>query len=88
LPTKLPQWNTDCALITIDGSYNALRSLDALAGLSYLNNIFMDYNKNITSVNALASCPNMIQVNVYGTKVTQVGALTSHSIIVNYNPTQ
>lgn len=86
--TKLPQWDKSCALVTIDGSYNSLKSLDQLAGLEYLNNIFMDYNKNITSVNALASCPRLIQVNVYGTKVTQVGALTTQSIIVNYNPTR
>jgi Leucine-rich repeat (LRR) protein len=85
--TKLPQWSVDCALVTIDGSYNSLRSLDELVGLKYLNNIFMDYNRNITSVNKLASCPNLIQVNVYGTKVKDVSELEKQSILVKYNPT-
>ena len=84
--TTLPQWEKSCALVTIDGSYNSLKSLDPLAGLEHLNNIFMDYNKNISSVSALATCPRLVQVNVYGTKVTQVGALTTQSIIVNYTP--
>ena len=67
---------------------NQIKSLEPLKGLKHLNNVFMDYNAGISSVSALANCPKLIQVNVYGTKVTQVGALTSQSIIVNYNPTQ
>lgn len=85
---KLPQWKTDCALVNIDGSYNQLNSLEPLKGLKQLNNVFMDYNKEISSVKALASCPLLIQVNVYGTGVTQVSALTSQSIVVNYDPTK
>ena len=85
---QLPQWNTDCALVNIDGSYNKLKSLEQLKGLENLNNVFMDYNSGISSVSALANCPKLIQVNVYGTKVTQVGALTSQSVIVNYDPTK
>ena len=30
----------------------------------------------------------LIQVNVYGTRVTQVSALTSMNVIVNYDPTK
>lgn len=86
--TKLPQWKTDCALVNIDGSYNLLDTLEPLKGLKRLNNVFMDYNKEISSVKALASCPVLIQVNVYGTKVTQVSSLTSQSIVVNYDPTK
>ncbi len=86
--TKLPQWSTDCALVNIDGSYNQLSTLEPLRGLKCLNNVFMDYNTNISSVKALASCPVLIQVNVYGTKVTNVSDLTSQSIVVNYDPTK
>lgn len=86
--TKLPQWSSDCALVNIDGSYNQLSTLEPLKGLKHLNNVFMDYNREISSVKALASCPVLIQVNVYGTKVTQVSALTSQSIVVNYDPTR
>lgn len=86
--TKLPQWSTDCALVNIDGSYNSLDTLVPLKGLKNLNNVFMDYNKGITSVKALASCPVLIQVNVFGTGVRDVSSLTSQSVVVNYDPTR
>ena len=86
--TKLPQWSVDCGLVNIDGSYNNLSTLEPLQGLKMLNNVFMDYNQEISSVKALAKCPVLIQVNVYGTKVTQVSTLTSQSIVVNYDPTK
>ena len=86
--TKLPQFSKNCALVNIDGSYNQLDTLVPLGGLKKLNNVFMDYNKGVSSVKALADCPMLIQVNVYGTKVTQVSSLTSQNIIVNYDPTK
>ena len=86
--TALPDWSDDCTLVTIDGSHNLLESIDTLSGLPSLNNVFMDYNPELTSIDSLASCPMLIQVNVYGTKVTEVEALTNQSIIVNYNPVQ
>jgi len=84
----LPQWNVDCALVNIDGSHNLLSSLEPLKGLKHLNNVFMDYNSGISSIASLTSCPVLIQVNVFGTKVTQVTALTSQGILVNYDPTK
>lgn len=84
--TKLPSFSKSCALATITGSNNSISSLDPLAGLEHLNIVNMDYNKKISSVKALASCPLLIEVNVYATKVTDVKALTDQSIIVNYNP--
>ena len=86
--TKLPKWSKNCALVTIDGSYNKLSSLDNLGGLEHLNVVNMDYNEEIKSVSSLSKCPMLLEVNVYGTKVTDVKALTSQSIVVNYNPVQ
>lgn len=82
----LPGWDASAAFVTIDGSYNLISDLSPLGSLQNINNILMDYNENIRSVEALASCPMLIQVNVYGTKVTDVKMLTDQSIIVNYNP--
>ena len=82
----LPAFDKSCMLVTITGSYNLLSSLDALGGLQMLNNVIMEYNEEISSVKALAKCPNLIQVNVFGTKVRDVSSLTDQSIIVNYNP--
>lgn len=86
--TTLPAWPKSCKLVTIDGSYNLLTSVDALAGLESLNNVYMDYNAGLSSIEKLASCHVLIRVNVYGTKVTEVSALTDQSVIVNYDPTQ
>lgn len=86
--TALPAFPTDCALVTINGSYNQLPDLEALRELANLNNVFMDYNEAISSVECLAKCPVLIQVDVYGTAVTEVTMLTDQSIIVNFNPTQ
>lgn len=84
--TVLPKWDASAAFVTIDGSYNLISDLTPLGNLKNINNILMDYNENIQSVEALASCPVLIQVNIYGTKVTDVKMLTDQSIIVNYNP--
>ena len=84
----LPSWSKDCTLVTIDGSHNLLKNIDSLAKLKQLNNVYMDYNEKLSSIKALASCPLLIQVDVYGTKVTDVKALTDQSVIVNYNPVQ
>ena len=86
--SALPKWNTDCALINIDGSYNKITTLEPLKGLKHLNNVFMDYNSGISSVKALASCPVLVQVNIFGTKVSNISDLTSMNVIVNYDPTK
>ena len=84
---ELPAFAADCALVHIDGSYNQLSSLEPLKGLKSLNDVYMDYNSEITDVECLATCPVLIKVNVFGTQVREVSALTDQSIIVNYNPT-
>ena len=86
--TALPAFSTDCSLVTIDGSHNLLTSLDPLSGIFALNNVYMDYNEELSSIDSLGSCYNLIVVNVYGTAVTEVETLTDKSIIVNFNPTQ
>lgn len=83
---ELPVWPDTSSLVTIDGSYNQISDLSGLKDLKNINNILMDYNAEIESVDILANCPLLIKVNVYGTKVKDVKALTDQSIIVNYNP--
>lgn len=85
----LPTFSENSQLVYIDGSYNQISSLQPLKGIANLNYVLMDHNKNIRSVSELASCPRLIQVNVYGTKVTRSNAkvLEDQSIIVNYTPT-
>lgn len=85
--SSLPAWDKGCSLVTVDGSYNSITSLEPLSGLEQLNNVYMDYNENLQSIECLSSCPVLIQVNVYGTQVSSAKALTDMSVIVKYDPT-
>lgn len=84
--TSLPSLPKTCQLVTIDGSHNSITKLDPLSGFEHLNIVNMDYNSGISSVKPLESCPVLIEVNVYGTKVKDVKGLTDQSIIVTYKP--
>ncbi len=84
---QLPAFPADCALVNVDGSHNLIVSLEPLAGLRNLNNVYMDYNSEISSVSPLAKCPKLVQVNIFGTAVTDVSELTAMSVVVNYDPT-
>ena len=84
---KLPKF-TDSALISVNGANNLLANIDNLASLKHINAINMDYNEELSSISALADCGKLIEVSVYGTKVTDVKVLTESGIVVNYNPVQ
>lgn len=85
--TELPPFQATCQLVTIDISYNQITDLEPLAGLPWLNSVNVDYNTELESLLPLDSCPLLVKVNAYGTKVTDVSFLTAKSIIVNFNPT-
>lgn len=85
--TELPAFEKECALITLDGSHNQLTSLSALDGLVNLNNVFMDYNEELESIEPLVNCPRLVQVKVYGTKVAEVSALLDMDVVVEFDPT-
>ena len=87
--TALPALGSGSGLVTIDGSYNQLSSLEPLDKISSLNYVYMDYNAEVSKIDFLADNPNMVQINVFGTKVTQSQAnkCIDRSIIVNYDPT-
>lgn len=83
---KLPVFGKDCPLVYIDGSYNQIEELKSLSSLKNLNVVLMDYNEKLASLEPLDSCPRLVKVNAYGTKVSDVRFLTDKSIVVNYNP--
>lgn len=80
--TQLPAFSETAKLATIDGSNNYIQSLDSLVGLESLNNVFMDGNTQIASVNELSACHNLIEVRIENTMVTDVSALTAMNVIV------
>ena len=83
---KIPEFPTKCELVTISGTKNLISTLDPLKGMENLNVVNMDYNEKISSVDCLARCSKLVQVNVYGTKVKNAYSLTEQDIIVNYTP--
>ncbi|MBO5837448.1 MAG: leucine-rich repeat domain-containing protein [Oscillospiraceae bacterium] len=85
--TSLPSFPKNCALVSINAAHNTIKNVDPLSGLKHLNKVNMDYNPKLSSIKSLAKCPVLVEVNVYGTKVTSVSALTDIKIIVNYDPT-
>lgn len=85
---KLPSWSKDCDLVNLNASHNNITNVTPLSGLHSLNNVDLDYNPELSSVSALADCHTLIEVNVYGTKVTSATELTNQSIIVNLDPIQ
>lgn len=87
LITQLPKWTSQCGLIILDASFNDIKDITVLGKLASLNLLNLDYNPRIKSVSALANCHNLIEVDLFGTKVTDVSKLTNMSVIVNYNPT-
>lgn len=84
--TDLPAWSTSNSFVTVDGSYNQISSLSVFAGHKTINNILMDYNEKISSVDVLASCYVLIQVNIYGTRVRDASVLTDMNVVVNLTP--
>lgn len=87
LVTELPQWPMNCNLVSIDGSYNQITSVAALTGLQALNSVAMDYNEGLSDISPLATCPKLMQINVFGTDVTDISAFSESSIVIHYDPT-
>ena len=83
--SQLPTFVKDAPLVSIDCSKNKLTSLDALAELKSLSNIYAGYNDAIKSVKNLSKCPMLVHVDVFGTKVKDVNALTSKGVFVITN---
>lgn len=69
--TQLPSWIPSCKLVTINGNHNLISDLSPLAGLENLNNILMNGNTEISKLEMLLSCPLLIEVQVYDTKVSK-----------------
>ena len=84
--TDLPVFADDSNLSTIDGTRNNITNLDSLARLKQLNYIFMSYNSGIASVDALSQSFTLVQIDIYGTSVTDVSALEKLDIIIKYAP--
>ena len=86
--TALPTIEATAHLQQFYASYNQLEDISMLKGLPELTYVDVDYNENIEDIECLASCPLLVQINAFGTKVKEVATLTQIGVIVNYNPVE
>ena len=84
--SRLPAFQSDCALRIIRGDNNLLTSLDNLSGLKNLTHVYMDYNEKLANINSLRHCAALQEVYVYGTRVSDISQLADAGILVNYTP--
>jgi len=63
LVKELPPFTETCRLQQFYGSYNQLSDISGLAGLPELNYVDVDYNTDITDIECLKACQNLVQVN-------------------------
>lgn len=82
----LPVLSATAPLQQINISYNQLTDVAVLAGLPQLSYLNADYNEFLSDVLCLSTCPLLVQVDVFGTAVTEVTTLTDMGVIVNFNP--
>lgn len=82
----LPHFSASSQLSQFYASYNQLSDLSGLSGLSYLNYVDVDYNENVSDLSCLESCYALVQVNAFGTDVSDVRDLVEMDVIVNYDP--
>lgn len=84
--TELPTFDAKSVLSTINGTRNNISNIDALAKLPQLNYVFMNYNSEITSIDAFSQSLTLVQIDILGTSVTDVSEFKKLDIIINYAP--
>lgn len=82
---SVPAFDPECELVVFKAAHNFLEDLSGLAVCKHLNYVKADYN-NIRDIDVLKDCPNLTQVDVFGTYITDGGELEEIGVIVNYKP--
>ena len=83
--TAVPHFPADCPLENFSAAHNFLEDLSGLGGLPHLAYVNADYN-NIRDISVLKDCPELAQVNVYGTYIRSAGVLGDKGVVVNFTP--
>ena len=85
--TALPAFERNCAISYLDASYNLLTEIEVLSVPINLNIVKLDYNEELEDLEPLSLSYRLMQVDCYGTKVSEVTFLTDRSVVVNFDPT-
>lgn len=81
--TELPVFTSNHKLGYIDVSYNQLKDIQALSVLPELFSVNVDYNAEITTIAPLKSCHQLLQVDAFGTKITEIPFDKDSGVVVN-----
>lgn len=81
----LPIWPEGSVLGTLDASHNNIASLSPLAQLEELTYVYVDHNQ-LTTLDPIAECYRLVMVSAHGNDIRDVSKLTSHNIIIYYDP--
>ncbi|MBQ7872159.1 MAG: chitobiase/beta-hexosaminidase C-terminal domain-containing protein [Oscillospiraceae bacterium] len=84
--TELPTFSAATHLQQFYAAYNQLTDISNLSIQAELTYVDVDYNEELEDIECLQTCPLLVQVDAFGTKVKEVSALTAYSVIVNYDP--
>lgn len=84
--TELPEFTAATHLQQFYAAYNQLTDISNLSVQAELTYVDVDYNEELEDIECLQTCPLLVQVDAFGTKVKEVSALTAYSVIVNYDP--
>lgn len=84
--TELPEFPAATHLQQFYAAYNQLTDISNLSVQAELTYVDVDYNEELEDIECLQTCPLLVQVDAFGTKVKEVSALTAYSVIVNYDP--
>lgn len=82
----VPNFPNDSLLSEFNGAHNLVEDVSGLANLQHLTYVDLDYN-NLKDVSPLLSCSSLVQLNVFGTNVSEVGKFLEMDVIVNFDPT-
>ena len=81
--TELPVFTANHKLGYINVSYNQIRDIQALSALPELFSVNVDYNAEITTIAPLKNCRHLLQVDAFGTKITEIPFDKDSGIVVN-----
>jgi len=84
--TALPELPIMEQLQHFYAAYNELTTIEMLSNQPLLAYVDVDYNAELEDITCLATCPLIVKVDAFGTKVSDIQALLDMSVIVNYDP--
>lgn len=81
----LPKFTSEHQLGSLIISHNELSKLDPLSVIPDLYSVDIDYNQKVSKLDPLLKCRHLIQVNCFGTNVTENPFPENQGVVVNFD---